>query len=179
MQRIFLTGYMGAGKTTLGKALAERMGLAFTDLDAFIENRYHQTVRRIFASFGETVFREMERKALHEISEFEDIVISTGGGTPCFFDNMQLMNERGITVYLKVSIEELARRVAANTYKRPALQGFTGDELRLHISNMLAKRRPDYEKSRIIFEAERLFTQADVDNVCNRLILKINELTKQ
>ena len=88
MQRIFLIGYMGVGKTTLGKALADRTGLSFIDLDLFIEGRYRKTIRQIFEAEGEEAFREIERKALHEVAEFEDIVLSTGGGTPCFFDNM-------------------------------------------------------------------------------------------
>ena len=103
MQRIFLIGYMGVGKTTLGKALADRTGLSFIDLDLFIEGRYRKTIRQIFEAEGEEAFREIERKALHEVAEFEDIILSTGGGTPCFFDNMTYMNSVGTTVYLKAS----------------------------------------------------------------------------
>ena len=109
MQRIFLIGYMGVGKTTLGKALADRTGLSFIDLDLFIEGRYRKTIRQIFEAEGEEAFREIERKALHEVAEFEDIILSTGGGTPCFFDNMTYMNRVGTTVYLKASPEALTR----------------------------------------------------------------------
>ena len=82
MQRIFLTGYMGAGKTTLGRDLSDFLGLSFIDLDVFIEERFHKTIRQIFAERGEEAFRELERRMLHEVAEFEDIIVSTGGGTP-------------------------------------------------------------------------------------------------
>ena len=108
MTRIFLIGYMGAGKTTLGKAFARAMGLTFVDLDWYIEERFHKTVGQIFAERGEEGFRELEKRMLHEAAEFEDVVISTGGGTPCFLDNMEYMNRQGMTLYLKASPEVLA-----------------------------------------------------------------------
>lgn len=85
MTRIFLIGYMGAGKTTLGKAFAREMSLNFIDLDWYIEERFHKTVQQLFLERGEDGFRELERKMLHEVAEFEDVVVSAGGGTPCFF----------------------------------------------------------------------------------------------
>mgnify|MGYP002519721885 CR=1 FL=1 len=103
MIRIFLIGYMGAGKTTLGKAFARAMGLTFVDLDWYIEERFHKTVRQIFTERGEDGFRELEKRMLHEAGEFEDVVISVGGGTPCFFDNMEYMNQAGETVFLDES----------------------------------------------------------------------------
>ena len=84
MVRIFLTGYMGAGKTTLGKAFARKMNVPFVDLDWYIEERFHKTVGELFTERGETGFRELERNMLHEVAEFENVVISTGGGAPCF-----------------------------------------------------------------------------------------------
>ena len=88
MKRIFLIGYMGSGKTTLGKAYARENELAFIDLDWYIEERMHQSISDLFAKQGEAGFRKLERKMLHEAGEFEDTVIACGGGTPCFFDNM-------------------------------------------------------------------------------------------
>ena len=98
MKRIFLIGYMGAGKTTLGKALALRMKLSYIDTDHYIENRYHKKVSEIFATEGEERFRDLEHRILLEVSEFENIVISTGGGLPCFNDNMVVMNNLGATI---------------------------------------------------------------------------------
>ena len=108
MKRIFLIGYMGAGKTTVGKALAKSMDLSFIDLDVYIENRFRKQISSIFAEKGEDGFRKIEQNMLHEVSDFEDCVISTGGGTPCFFDNMEYMKQHGTTVYLQVSVDELA-----------------------------------------------------------------------
>ena len=119
MIRIFLTGYMGAGKTTLGKAFAREQGLSFIDLDWYIEGRYHKSIPQLFAERGEEGFRTLERNMLHEAGEFEDVVISTGGGTPCFFDNMDYMNSHGQTVFLDVCPDVLFRRLRA---LRPGLR---------------------------------------------------------
>lgn len=99
MKRIFLIGYMGSGKTTLGKAFARAMQLQFIDLDWYIEERFHKTVQELFAERGEEGFREVERNMLHEAGEFENVVIAAGGGTPCFFDNIDYMNRVGDTVF--------------------------------------------------------------------------------
>ena len=101
MTRIILLGYMGAGKTTIGKALAKELGIMFYDLDWYIESRMRRTVAQIFSDEGEEGFREIERNMLHEVAEFEDVVISRGGGTPCFYDNMDYMNAQGDTIYLQ------------------------------------------------------------------------------
>lgn len=92
---------MGAGKTTVGKALAKALNLQFYDLDWYIESRMHMTVKQIFDERGEEGFRKIEHNMLHEVAEFEDVVISCGGGTPCFFDNIDYMNQQGETVYLE------------------------------------------------------------------------------
>jgi shikimate kinase len=98
MERVFLVGYMGSGKTSMGKILAHQLGFAFVDMDAHIEEKYHKSVSQIFAEMGETQFRLIERDCLHEVAEFEKTVISTGGGVPCFFDNMEYMTERKVPV---------------------------------------------------------------------------------
>ena len=123
MTRIFLTGYMGAGKTTLGKAYARALGLEFIDLDWYIESRYHRTISQLFAEQGEEKFRQIERNMLREAGEFENVVLSTGGGTPCFFDNMAYMKEQGQTVFLDVPVEVLFRRLRVAKQQRPILQG--------------------------------------------------------
>ena len=125
MIRIFLTGYMGAGKTTLGKAFARELNVPFIDLDWYIEERFHKSIRELFVERGEASFRELERNMLHEVSEFEDVIISTGGGTPCFFDNMDYMNGHGQTVFLDVHPDILFNRLRVATHQRPILQGKT------------------------------------------------------
>ena len=94
MERIFLIGYMGAGKTTVGRKLAKELDLSFIDLDLYIEGRYHRSIRQLFTERGEEGFRDIERRLLHEVAAFEDVLVSTGGGTPCFFDNMAFMNDK-------------------------------------------------------------------------------------
>jgi shikimate kinase len=95
--RIYLVGYMGCGKSTIGRKIGDLLGICFIDLDKYIEERYFKTVPAIFAEEGECRFREKERRSLLEVSQFEDVVVGTGGGTPCFFDNMEVMNDNGVT----------------------------------------------------------------------------------
>ena len=165
MHRIFLIGFMGAGKTTIGKELSSLMKLSFVDLDLFIEHRFRKTIRQIFEEKGENFFREIEQKALHEVAEFEDVIIPTGGGTPCFHQNMTYMNERGTTVYLKVSTDELVKRLSANKGTRPILKGHSDNTLNLFVEEMVAKRKPFYEQAHIIFNADSL----DTSTLCMQL----------
>ena len=169
MVRIFLTGYMGAGKTTLGKAFARKLNIPFIDLDWYIEERFHKTVGELFTERGEAGFRELERNMLHEVAEFENVVISTGGGAPCFYDNMEFMNETGSTVYLKVSVEELAKRLEICKSTRPVLKGRSGDELVAFIAESLEKRTPHYMKASIVFDAEVMLTETDVHEISEAL----------
>ncbi|MHB9141455.1 MAG: shikimate kinase [Paludibacter sp.] len=148
MKRIFLIGYMGSGKTTIGKLLAARLGFSFVDMDKHIEEKEFKSVSQIFAEKGESEFRLIEQKCLHEVAEFENIVISTGGGAPCFFDNIRFMNTHGTTVYLKLSAAELADRLeSSRANKRPLLAERKGEELQQFIAEGLAKREPFYEQA--------------------------------
>ena len=156
MVRIFLTGYMGAGKTTLGKAFARQMNIPFIDLDWYIEERFHKTVGELFTERGETGFRELERNMLHEVAEFENVVISTGGGAPCFYDNMDFMNRTGKTVFLDVHPDVLFRRLRVAKQQRPILQGKEDDELKAFIVQALEKRAPFYHQAQYIFNADEL-----------------------
>ena len=139
MKRVFLVGYMGAGKTTVGKELAKLAGLSFIDLDYYIEGRYHKAVSQIFAERGEEAFREIERNMLHE-------------------------------VYLKVSVEELAKRLELCKHTRPVLKGRSGEELRAFIAESLEKRNPFYTKASITFDAEKMLTESDVHDISNALM---------
>lgn len=156
MKRILLVGFMAAGKTTLGKALAKEMGLQFIDLDHYIENRYHCTVSKLFSERGEEAFRQIERNMLHEVSEFEDVVISTGGGTPCFFDNMDYMNAQGVTVFLDASVDVIYTRLTIARVQRPLVAGKSAEELRAYITDMLGHRMPYYSRATHTFCANRL-----------------------
>ena len=150
MNRIFLIGYMGSGKTTVGKLLAERLGYSFVDMDTRIEEKHFKTVSQIFADLGEEQFRLLEQKCLHEVSEFENVVIATGGGAPCFFDNIEYMNRSGLTVYIKLSVEQLAERLEnSRANKRPLLANRKGEELQAFIAEGLARREPFYSQAHL------------------------------
>lgn len=169
MVRIFLTGYMGAGKTTLGKAFAHQMNIPFIDLDWYIEERFHKTVGELFAERGETGFRELERNVLHEVAEFENVIISTGGGAPCFFDNMEFMNRMGKTVFLNVHPDVLFRRLRVAKQQRPILQGKQDDELKAFIVQALEKRAPFYRQAQYVFNADELEDRRQIDTSVQRL----------
>lgn len=148
MRRILIVGYMGAGKTTVGKVLAKDIGMQFYDLDWYIERRMRKTVPQIFAEQGEEGFRKIEHNMLHEIAEFEDVVISCGGGTPCFFDNMEYMNSKGDTVYLKAEPELLYAHLRMGNVERPLLKDKTPEQMLCFIREQLSLRDPYYIKAR-------------------------------
>ncbi len=155
--RIFLIGYMGSGKSTLGKRLAEHLNLQFVDMDHYIEERNYKTIPRIFEEEGEAEFRKKERKALEELSEFTEIVIATGGGAPCFFDNVDVMNKSGKTIYLNINPEILAERLMSSKTERPLIKGKSREELIAFIDETLKKRHEFYS------QAHYQITEPDVD----------------
>jgi len=169
MTRIFLIGYMGAGKTTLGKAFARAMGLTFIDLDWYIEERFHKTIRELFTERGEDAFRDLERRMLHEAGEFEDVVVSVGGGTPCFFDNVGYMNSVGETVFLDVDIHVLFRRLKIAKQQRPLLDGKSDEELMTFIQEALQKRLPFYTRAKHVFNGEKLEDRRQIQQSVERL----------
>lgn len=146
--RIYLIGYMGSGKSTLGRRLSEHLKLQFVDMDHYIEMRNHKTIPQIFAEEGEAEFRKKERKALKELSEFSDIVIATGGGAPCFFDNMDVMNNSGKTIYLNIDPAILADRLIKSKTERPLIKGKTKEELVTFIDDTLNKRNHFYKQAK-------------------------------
>ena len=148
MVRIIIVGYMGSGKTTVGKALSKDLGIPFYDLDWYIESRMRKTVAQIFAERGEEGFRKIEHNMLHEVAEFENVIISCGGGTPCFFDNMDYMNGQGETVYLQASPDVLYNHLKMGKTERPLLKNKTPEEMQVFIAAQLEKREPYYSKAK-------------------------------
>ena len=147
---------MGSGKTTVGKALSKETGMMFYDLDWYIESRMRKTVSQIFAERGEEAFRKLEHSMLHEVAEFEDVIISCGGGTPCFFDNMDYLNQQGDVVYLKASPEVLYNHLLMAKVERPLLKGKSPEELIAYITEHLKERAPYYEKARYTLDVDVL-----------------------
>ena len=148
MNRIFIIGYMGAGKTTVGKALAKELNIEFYDLDWYIDARMRKTVKQIFDEQGEEGFRRIENNMLHEVGEFENVIVSCGGGTPCFFDNMDFMNRQGETVYLKATPEVLYGHLKMGKTVRPLLLNKTPEEVQVFIKEQLQKREAFYTKAK-------------------------------
>jgi shikimate kinase len=147
--RIYLIGYMGSGKSTIGIELAEKLNLHFIDLDSYIEERNFKTISEIFAAVGEDGFRKVEQSVLREVSEFENVVVATGGGAPCFFDNMELIKNTGISVYLNGTPRILAERLLNSKTERPLIKGKTKAELIEYIDDTLHKRDHWYKQAEI------------------------------
>jgi len=150
MGLIFLIGFMGSGKTTLGRKLASRMGYAFMDLDDILEAREGMTIAEYFSAFGEDAFRKSESDVLKHTQYPENAVVSTGGGLPCFFDNLQWMNAHGKTIYIKLAPKILADRLKNERVERPVLNGKQGGELVAFIEQKLAEREKFYNQAAII-----------------------------
>ena len=148
---------MGCGKSTLGRRFAEHLNVQFVDMDHYIEERNHKTIPQIFEEEGEAEFRNKERKALEELSEFTNIIIATGGGAPCFFDNINLMNQTGKTIYLNIDPAILADRLLKSKTERPLIKGKSREELVAFIGETLKKRNEFYK------QAKFQITEPDID----------------
>lgn len=170
MQPIFLIGYMGCGKSTMGRAVSELTGIPFIDLDNYIERRFHLTVKAIFAERGEEGFRDVERRMLQEVADFEDVIVACGGGTPCFFDNMEYMNSHGTTVFLNTPIPRLHSRLMRGRHKRPLIANKNEEELMEFIQKALADRWEHYAKAQIEFSSERLENREEIENTAREFI---------
>lgn len=172
VKRIFLIGYMGVGKTTIGKMLSKELGLQFIDLDNFIESRFRKTIQEIFDKKGEDKFRIIEREMLRETTAFEDVLIATGGGTPCFYDNIDVMNKQGITIYLKASVDQLVSRLLSSKNSRPIIKGKSPEELKLFVRTHLAERELYYNRAKLTYITEELVTHEHVKST----IIAIKEM---
>jgi shikimate kinase len=128
----------------------------FIDLDSYIENKYGKSINSLFDDWGEDKFRLVERECLREVGPSENTLIATGGGTPCFFDNIDYMNELGDTIYLRTSVGELRERMKTLKYSRPLMREKTDKEMESHITKMLDKREQFYMRSRYILETDYL-----------------------
>lgn len=163
MIRVILIGYMGAGKTTVGKELARSLGVMFYDLDWYIETRMRKTVKQIFDERGEEGFRQVEHNMLHEVAEFEDVVISCGGGTPCFFDNMEYLNQQGETVYLQATPDVLHEHLKMGKGVRPLLLNKTPEEVSVFITEQLKQREQYYLKAKHVLDVNLMDSFEAID----------------
>jgi shikimate kinase len=153
---IFLTGFMGSGKSFLGKQWAVDNNIPFYDLDELIETEERTTIEKIFATKGEAYFREREAAILRNTERFENAIIACGGGVPCFFDNMHWMNKNGVTVFLNEAVENIFHHLINDKSNRPLLKAGTAEELKIFINQKLNERLPFYNQCKIIMPAAQL-----------------------
>ena len=163
--KIFLIGFMGCGKTTLGKKLANILKYQFIDLDSCIEENEARTISQIFQEDGEDYFRNLERVYLHRLIEKEDVVISTGGGTPCFFDNMDKMNEYGKTIYINIHPKKLLPRLLSASNTRPLLSGIDEKGMLDYVFKTIRSREKYYYKAKIVVMGYKL-TASKLEKLC-------------
>ena len=173
---LFMIGYMGSGKSTIGRWLADKLNSDFIDTDKIIEEREGDSISNIFATRGEEYFRKAERDLLIELandntSEIRDIIIATGGGMPCFFDNMELMNRSGCTIYLKCSAQLLAHHLKSAQNRRPLIRDLQPEEMVAFIERMLQGREPHYRLSQLVVDCD--------NNTNEQILLLVKEHIKQ
>lgn len=164
--RVFLLGYMGCGKSSKGSKLAKKLNLSFFDLDILFEEKYKLTVQQFFSKYGEDLFRKLEHKLLKEILHNDNMVLSLGGGTPCFYDNMNLMNESGITIYIKMSVKALHHRLTHAKKPRPLLKDRSPEKLESFIGSQLNEREIYYSKADLTISG----INPDIDQLAKRII---------
>lgn len=169
--RIILVGYMGAGKTTIGKCLSHLLNIPFYDLDWYIEEKQGKTISDIFAKEGESRFREIERDMLREVCEKDNVIIAVGGGTPCFFDNMDYMNSCAETIYLEASVETLYVHVNMGKSQRPLLNGMNEQQMKDFMKQNIAKREPFYTKAKHTQHVDTLYTEEQIKEIAKKISL--------
>ncbi|HUS03560.1 MAG TPA: shikimate kinase [Chitinophagaceae bacterium] len=155
-QRIFLIGFMGSGKNYWGKLWSENAGFEFVDIDELIEREKEKTIAEIFAEDGEDHFRNLETIALRSLGNKSNIIIASGGGTPCFNDNISWMNENGTSVYLQSSPENILKRLVSEKEKRPLIKNLQDEELLFYITEKIKEREFFYSKAEIILKVDDL-----------------------
>ncbi len=160
LKRIYLIGYMGSGKSSALKQLGKLLSWSTYDLDNLFEERYKISVQDFFHKYDEAAFRKLESQLLKETINYENAVIATGGGTPCFFDNMDWMNENGTTIFIKVAPMTAVHRLMQSKKKRPLIEGKSEQEVIEFVNRHYGERMKFYEKAKITVKGENLdFTQ--------------------
>lgn len=176
MNPIFIIGYMGAGKSTFGRKLASALGLNFIDTDIFIENRFRERIADMFIRIGEEAFRKRERFVIEELSGMTDTVIATGGGMPCYYSNIELMNASGLTIYLEGSTATLAQRLEYCKRTRPTVCHKSGQELHQHVEEAMQVRTAYYSQAQITISIEEIKSDDDEKRLAHKLAQQIREL---
>lgn len=157
--RVFLIGFMGSGKTHWGKQLAAKLKIPFYDLDEVIVEKEERSVTEIFAECGEEYFRVLEKDTLESlIDDNESMVLSCGGGTPCFFNNIETMKKYGVTVWLNTHAEVILQRLMKEKSSRPLLKNIADEDMKSYIIRKLNERRMYYEQADVVLDNENSIT---------------------
>ncbi len=174
--KVVFVGLPGSGKSTFGKQIASELNIPFFDLDSLIESKYQMTIPQIFSNFGEGRFREWESETLKEfLQKDESFILASGGGCPCFNDNMELINSATISVYLDVPLDEISARLGASkAHQRPMFQGLDQGEITLKLRNLLFSREPFYNQAKIKLSGEDFSAELLVSELI-RLIKNSNQ----
>jgi len=154
MSRIYLVGFMGVGKSTIGKKLARFLNYNFVDTDALFEEKYRLSINDFFSKYDEKLFREFENKILQSTFDMQSTIVATGGGTACFFNAMDDINKYGKSVYLEMSVAAIVNRLENSIKPRPLVDGNSHEELLIKISDLLKQRLPFYTKADIVYSAQ-------------------------
>lgn len=178
MRPIFIVGYMGSGKSTLGRKLAQELALDFIDTDIFIENRFRERIADMFVRIGEEAFRRRERYVIEELSGMTDCIIATGGGLPCFHDNMSLIVDSGLAVYLCATDETLAQRLEHCKRTRPTIREKSGEELLQHVRLAMQVRREHYERAQLTLSIEHIETEEQELELAKCLAQQVRTITQ-
>lgn len=175
---VFLIGYMGCGKTTLGEVLARQMGLPFIDLDDYIEQSQGASINQIFAEMGEERFRQLETAAIRQVAAMSGVIVACGGGTPCHGDNMQLMNESGVTVWLTTTAARMTARllIPEQKFKRPKVAHLPDDAVLPLVEKELEARSPYYSRSQLQFDSTDIETGPATERTARRLAALLTPL---
>ncbi len=162
--KIFLIGFMGSGKTHWGTRIAEKLSIPFFDLDSVIVKEENMSISEIFAGKGEEYFRYKEKETLEELaSEQASFIISTGGGTPCFFNNIKFMKKHGKVIWLNTSTDVLKQRLLRERLTRPLLKEVGERELRTYIVRKLTERKMYYEQADLVVPEDNIFLESFID----------------
>lgn len=172
MDKIIIVGFSGAGKSTVGRRLASRLGWQFYDTDTFIERKYHLSIPDFFEKYGENAFRICEKAVLKELLEEKQTVIATGGGTPCFFDNMDEMLQRGFVIYLKLAPQSLFTRLQQSHKERPLTKDKGDAQLQAYIETTLQARETYYNRAHLTVKGENLSLPALVEKLKEEVLEK-------
>lgn len=178
MKPVFLIGYMGCGKTTVGEALAQELNVPYIDLDQLIEDSCGMSVVNIFQQMGENRFRQMESSSLRQVASMSDVIVGCGGGTPCHGGNMALMNDAGITVWLTTSPERITARLLLpeQKCKRPKFKDLPDEAVLPLVQTELEKRTPYYSQAQLQFDSTDIETAETTVRTARRLARVLRSL---